>query len=732
MRTIGLALLLLLSVCAIAQMPPCPNPDAPGRDFSGRNLTDANFSHEDLTNANFAGATLDGAQFVGARLVGANFSRASLKESSKGAASFLNADLTRACFQEAKLQDANLQFATVTCTDFSASDLTSALFAARPTIHPSKNCRTKFVGATMRIHQFPISLWRHTDFTNTNFVDLTPSSFSFRNADLTNAILAGAKLTGFDLTDSTLNGADFSSADLRGARLDGAKAIGVKMTNAKLSYVIARKAQFFDAMRPHLKSDFRGATAVDADFSEAILSSADLRGANFSATSFASANLDNALLQAGDGMNATQVFASDFSNATLRNTHLNGVSFQNARLVAAKIGGTLLNTDFSRAILTNAEFETNTILQSVSFAGSALQNVVFRNTSMRPSPGGGLGVNFSCAHLGGANFIGATLTLASFNAAVVPQRKDCCLQGGTYHCGNDPFTQSAYPPTSLPALTTVVTCPNGDQAVCSDTQWTVPGWRTKVCSTQGLTEQIWSPPGCGGDGGGETVNIPDPKFLECLQVALFGSAQDQKITTELAKTVGEISCPGRGITDVTGLRAFSALRNLDLSNNNITDGSVFSELRNLGMLKLKGNKLTQLRLSRLTNLRYLDASHNRIRGTIGGWVAVNLEYLDLSYNQLSGDLPIDDQDHLFFVDLSHNHLNDVGDDLSRLTSLVFLRLHNNALESIGSLKALSASGTLRHLSLACNPEFDCASLDLGGTQLLENSLCGKQIDGCHR
>jgi hypothetical protein len=317
---------------------------------------------------------------------------------------------------------------------------------------------------------------------------------------------------------------------------------------------------------------------------------------------------------------------------------------------------------------------------------------------------------------------------------VVPQPKDCCRQAGgtTYYCGIDPFTQSAYRSTSLPTLTSVVTCPNGDQAVCSDAQWTVPGWRTTACNAQGLAEQIWSPPRCGGDGGGETVHIPDPKFLECLQVAFFGSAQDQKIPTELAKTIREISCPGRGITDVTGLGAFSALRNLDLSNNNITDGSIFSELPNLGMLMLKGNKLTQLRLSRLRNLRYLDASHNRIRGTITGWVSANLEYLNLSYNQLSGELPIDDQDDLFFVDLSHNSLNDVGDDLSRLSSLVFLRLHNNALERIGSLKELSASGTLRHLSLACNPEFDCASLDLGGTQLLENSFCGKQIDGCKR
>lgn len=723
MRTTVIAAcsLLLITVRAIAQSS-CPTPGPPGQNFSGQNLTDRNFSQQDLTNANFTGATLDGAQFVGANLTCANFSKTSLKKSAKGKATFLNATLTRASYQESKLEGTDFRFATVTCTDFSNSDLTTAVFDSRPMIDRSQSCRTKFVNATMRIHQFPIPLWRHTDFTNTNFVDLTPT-FSFKGLDLSNAILAGINLGGFDLTSSTLNGADFTSADLRGAKLDRAKARGVKMNDAKLSFASATDAQFFDPAQPDVKATFRGATAIAADFSAANLSAADLRGANFSASKFVNASLDGAVLQADDRLSATQIPAADFSGATLRDAHLNGVAFQNIRLPKATLGGTFLNTNFSEAVLTGATFEPHTVLRGVSFYKSALQNVEFAQTDLS-------GVDFTCSQLGGAKFSGASITTATFNSAVMPPSGDCCLQsdGKTFHCGIDPLTRVPYGPTSPPRLANgaVVTCPNGEPAPC--TQWSIPRWQSRVCNRDGTLETIWTKPNCGGGDDGEVVDIPDAKFRECLQIALFGSAQGQRITRELAQTVPAISCSGRGIRDVTGLAAFKALRRLDLSNNEIREGTIYPELKNLEVLKLSGNKLTTLRLSTLQNLSYLDASHNQIAGTIIGWVApTHLQYLDLSYNQLSGRLAVKIHTNLFYVDLSHNRLNSV-DTLSDLTSLAYLYLQDNRLQTIGSLKELS--GTLKYLSLGCNLEFNCASLELDGTPLLANSFCGKPVGAC--
>jgi uncharacterized protein YjbI with pentapeptide repeats len=726
-RCLAVLIVLLAGVGTRAQST-CPNPNPNGPNFSGQNLTDRNFSQQDLTNANFSGATLDGAQFIGAKLTGANFSKASLNASAKAPANFLNADLTRACFQESKLQRANLQFATVTCADFSSSDLTAAFFGPLPAIDRSQPCRAKFVHTTMKISQFPTSLWGYTDFTNTNFVDLTPASFSFNGVDITNAILVGVKLGGFDLRKSTLTGVDFTTADLRGAKMDEATAFGVKMINAKLSFASAVKTKFFNPANPSVQSNFQGATAVNSDFSEAILTSADLRGANFTGTKFTGAQLDQATLEAGNNLNATQVLAADFSNANFANAHLNGVVFQNTRLVKATITGTFLNTDFSRALLTGAVFNPKTTLQGVSFVGSSLQNADFRNAVLQQSPTSS-GVNFSCAQLAGANFSSSTVTSASFNAAVMPSASDCCRQiDQTYFCGIDSLTQFAYGPTSIPTLSGPVTCPNGDQAQCKDDQWKVPNWTSTACNSQGVPQKVWIPPDCGGSPG-PTVHIPDPKFLECLQIAFFGSAQGQQITTAFAATVPEISCPARGILDTTGLQAFTSLKKLDLTGNQLTDGTVFSKLPRLQVLKISGNQLATLSLSTLSDLSYLDASHNKIAGSITGWVAPNnLQYLDLSFNQLTGSTTnIQIQSSLFYADLSHNKLTDVG-RLGGLSSLVYLYLQNNALKTVGSLKALST--TLQHLNLACNLQFECASLELQGTQLLANSFCGQQVGDC--
>ncbi len=78
------------------------------------------------------------------------------------------------------------------------------------------------------------------------------------------------------------------------------------------------------------------------------------------------------------------------------------------------------------------------------------------------------------------------------------------------------------------------------------------------------------------------MNVPDPNFKKCLQTQLFGSGVPPKdITKTFAATVQEINCSANGIKDSTGLEAFTGLTELDLSANQLTDGSVYHRLTNL-------------------------------------------------------------------------------------------------------------------------------------------------------
>jgi uncharacterized protein YjbI with pentapeptide repeats len=728
--------------CQAPTVPSCPA--ATGKDYSNQNLTDQNFSRKDLTGANFTNAILNGAQFVGTTLKNAVFSGASLAPSAKQNVNFTAADLTGACFQNTKLTRANLQFANVTCTDFSNADLTNAVFALLPKIVPAaapgqpQPCRTKFVKATMKIDQFPTRLWGYTDFTNTNFVDLTPGSFSLHGVDITGAMLGGVKMAGFDLTNSILTSVDLSCADLRGAHLDNATAYGLSLNHANAAFATAEKIVLFNAATPTLVSDLRNLLAQKADFSGGSnMTSANLRNANFGGARLANANLTNAILEAGEGLNSAQLTAADLSNTTFSGAHLNAVSFQNTRLTNATFYGTTLsNTDLSNAVMPGASFQQST-LQGVTFQGSAIQNVSFKNATLSASPSTGSGVNFNCALLGGVDFTNTTINAASFNAAVLPPYTSCCSQvGGTFFCGIEPASQSPYGPTVLPVLQAQVTCPNGDIASCSATEWVIPNWQTTLCNSQGATQQVWVPPDCHlPPPAGTVVNIPDPNFKKCLHDQFFGpTAPPKDITKVFAATVQEINCSARGITDSTGLEAFTGLAQLDLTANQLTDGAVYANLVNLQVLKVPNNKLPLLNLSGLNNLTYVDASNNQIN-QVNGFVSTYLQYLDLSNNQLSGSFPLTIQSSLFFADLSHNSLTGIGTgDLSGFTSMAYLYLENNKLTTIGSLKTIADAGTLQHINLGCNLGFNCASLQLSSTGpegvLLAASNCGVQLPSC--
>lgn len=134
---------------------------------------------------------------------------------------------------------------------------------------------------------------------------------------------------------------------------------------------------------------------------------------------------------------------------------------------------------------------------------------------------------------------------------------------------------------TYPTLQTPINCPNGDVAACTGDQWVIPNWQTNLCNQNHTTQTVWSPPDCGGPSG-PTVQFKDANLKQCILSVLTGKPTE--ITIKTAQQFQSVSCPAKGITDLTGLEQFTNLTSLDLTANQLTGFSL--PLFKLGDLKI--------------------------------------------------------------------------------------------------------------------------------------------------
>lgn len=725
-------------------------PTSSGPDYSGQSLSDRNFSsmpQGSLRGANFSNANLTGAIFTNQDLTGAVFQGANLGPSSKGNVDFTNATLANTCFVGATMNSTDFTSATINCADFSATSLIQAQFGPTQNIVHNPSCRTKFVDSNLDVHAITTDHWGSVDFSNARFQNVSPASFSLAGKDITGAMLGGTDFSNIDMTGANLTQVDFRKTKLTYANLSATALNGAKMAGASAAYAKFDCAQFYrvssqaascgtsarqscprvpvssasDTSADLTQANLQGASLVNSVLDSAILAGANLSGANAQQASFR-----NASMEASGDVNVASVLGADFAGANFQNAHVNFVQFNNATLAGACFDQrtTLNGTSFNGSIMPSVSFDS-AVLEGVSFNEAILENAVFSNATLKTTPGGGSSVNFSCAQLGGANFQNAVVLSANFQSAVMPPASACCPQagGGTW-CGTINISQLAYGAVTYPTLTSAVTCPNGDVAQCSTTQWMIPSWRSDLCSANHTTQTLWSKPDCGGTPG-KMVKFNDPNLKACILATLPGKPSSIAMTT--AATLQEISCPGLAINDLTGLQAFTGLTSLDLSSNQIAQFKL--PLKQLQKLKLSDNQLNYLDVSNLVNLVELDASHNQLQSILG-LAAINPTVLDLSYNQLTNfDLPI--FSNLVLADLSHNALTSVLDvdnkNLNALSALSYLDLSNNSLTTLGDARGVvPAKGALSKLYLDCNPSFNCPSLQLDGrTTALQSSRCAQ-------
>jgi uncharacterized protein YjbI with pentapeptide repeats len=311
-----------------------------GASLSGRDLTGADLSDLDLRGLELRHVFLEGANLTGADLSGADLSHSVL----------VRADLTKAQLEGAQLHETNFGEAMLEGATLDDADLTRAVLA-KATLTSASFRRTTITGA-----DFSGAVFHGSDFTEASGRELL-----FLECDLAGVCFAGADLRKSNFLKSSVAGADFSNATLISACFVEAKGDGASFRDANLENLrVVMGCSFNDAdfrearmMSASLRGaalsgcDFSDANLRGADFSECDLERAKLYRADAKGARFVKANLSDAVFTSANLMNALA------QRATLHGADLRSANLFRADLLRAKVDG---RTNIADAELTDLRF----------------------------------------------------------------------------------------------------------------------------------------------------------------------------------------------------------------------------------------------------------------------------------------------------------------------------------------------------------------------------------------
>lgn len=212
---------------------------------------------------------------------------------------------------------------------------------------------------------------------------------------------------------------------------------------------------------------------------------------------------------------------------------------------------------------------------------------------------------------------------------------------------------------------------------------------------------------------GQIVTIPDANFKAYLvgNTAINTNADTDIQVTEATAYTGSILAASQGISDLTGIEAFTNLTYLDCSYNTLTTMDV-SACTALTTLHCHSNQLTGLNVNSNTNLTDLNCGGNSI-ATLS--VANNTALTNLSchQNQLSS-LDVSTNVNLISLSFFSNSVSSIN--LSSNTALTTLGCSSNSLSSLD----LSNNNAITTLACAFN---SITGLDLSGMSGLISMEC---------
>ncbi len=144
---------------------------------------------------------------------------------------------------------------------------------------------------------------------------------------------------------------------------------------------------------------------------------------------------------------------------------------------------------------------------------------------------------------------------------------------------------------------------------------------------------------------------------------------------------------GWSIRDLSPLLGLTNLQYLDLTHNQIQDASPLSGLTNLQHLGLSHNQIQDASpLSGLTNLQHLGLSHNQIQDASPLSGLVNLKELFLENNEIYTIPDFVNLEKLEVLDIANNHIADVGthEEINKGMKGIKQVINDNQLNSQGA------------------------------------------------
>ena len=225
------------------------------------------------------------------------------------------------------------------------------------------------------------------------------------------------------------------------------------------------------------------------------------------------------------------------------------------------------------------------------------------------------------------------------------------------------------------------------------------------------------------------TNFPDANFRSFV-ASSFDEDNDNYLSDTEINAAENINCAKKGISDLTGISHFTALKSLKCFNNQLTALDVskntaltyldcdYNQLtaldvsKNVALTKLHcwGNSLTKLDVSKNTALTSLDCGANQLT-TLDVSKNTALTYLDCRSSQLTA-LDVSKNTALTYLDCGNNQLTAL--DVSKNTALTDLDCRNNQLTSLDisntDMSGLDCDGNIYQIVVGNDRTFDLSTL----------------------
>lgn len=290
----------------------------------GKSLAGSDFTGADLSGLDLAGADLEGAYLESANLDGADLKGANLKNAVLAHASLTGAALSKVQLAGANLGSSRLNGAVAHGADFSRAILSKADLTG-----------ADFTGSDLSGADLAGAVFGGTDFSSVKAAQTLFLDGSLAGLRLTGAFLQKCSFLKMDVSGTDFSGSDLTSAVFMAARGRGAVFANARMRNVRfVQQCDFESADFTGALletanlRASLLAgcDFTGAHLTGADLSECVLSNAKLHRATAREARFIKADLRGAMAASVNAMNAS------FQRADIRGADLRGANLFQADL----------------------------------------------------------------------------------------------------------------------------------------------------------------------------------------------------------------------------------------------------------------------------------------------------------------------------------------------------------------------------------------------------------------